>query len=99
MNTGRKLKARSNTAELKEAAPDRAVNEAALLADLRDLIRAARQRLATVANFGEGFSHSSLTRMVRFVGLEFALYNQINTPAMPLHDAHFGGFFIFRAQK
>jgi predicted nuclease of restriction endonuclease-like (RecB) superfamily len=83
------------------------VNEAALLADLRDLIRTARQRVATVANashtllcwhvgrrllkenlqdgrgaygkqilatvsqelvadFGEGFSYSSLTRMVRF---------------------------------
>lgn len=83
------------------------VNEAALLGDLRDLIRTARQRVATVANsthtmlcwhvgrrllkenlqdgrgaygkqilatvsqelvadFGEGFSYSSLTRMVRF---------------------------------
>jgi len=84
-----------------------AVNEAALLADLRNLIQTARQRVATVANsthtmlcwyvgqrllkenlqdgrgaygkqilatvaqglvadFGEGFSYSSLTRMVRF---------------------------------
>jgi hypothetical protein len=121
------------------APPAGDVNEAALLADLRNLIQGARQRVATVANashtllcghvgrrllkenlqdsrgaygkqilatlsqelvadFGEGFSHSSLNRMVRFVGLEFALYNYINTPAMPLHDAHFGGFFIFGAQ-
>ena len=84
-----------------------AVNEAALLADLRHLIHAARQRVATVANathamvcwhvgrrllkdnlqdgraaygkkilvtvsqelvaeFGDGFSYSALTRMARF---------------------------------
>jgi predicted nuclease of restriction endonuclease-like (RecB) superfamily len=89
------------------APPAGDVNEAALLADLRDLVRTARQRVATVANashtllcwhvgrrllkenlqdgrgaygkqilatvsqelvadFGEGFSYSSLTRMVRF---------------------------------
>ena len=85
----------------------RVVNEAALLADLRSLIRGARDRVASVANsaqtilywyvgrrllkenlqegrgaygkrilatvsqelraeFGEGFSYSALTRMVRF---------------------------------
>lgn len=26
----------------------------------------------------------------------FLTYNSFNTPAMPLHDAHFGGFFIGR---
>jgi hypothetical protein len=32
-------------------------------------------------------------------GLDFALYDCSNTPAMPLHDAHFGGFFVSRAQE
>ncbi len=32
-----------------------------------------------------------------FAELAFALYNYSNTPAMPLYDAHFGGFFVSRA--
>ena len=91
----------------KRGSPDFAVNETSLLTDVRELIREARQHVATIANsgqtilywhvwrrllrenlqggraaygkrilatlsqelmaeFGEGFSYSALTRMVRF---------------------------------
>lgn len=37
------------------------------------------------------------TRRVTYKGLDYVIVWDIispNTPAMPLHDAHFGGFFV-----
>ena len=34
----------------------------------------------------------------RAVGMSNALYNSSHTLAMPLYDAHFGGFFVLRSQ-
>jgi len=42
---------------------------------------------------------SGVPWLASFAGLDFALYDGSNTPAMPLHDAHFGGFFVSRAQE